>query len=815
MSVLQLMVVLFIQPPRAPWGDPGLVRFSLIEGFEYPDSKAARAEWRPQGNSPPVEVVPHRTEFGSTALKLPCPFPQVSDRCYWDKEVRLDLSKFDEFRFSIYVDKPEALSSFTLYFRSGNGWFRFGVPVRRGWNTVRLRRGTAGVEEEPSGWDRIDGIRLSAWKRLDTEATVLVDDLLAVEHDVVVVLGDLTLKARSPESRAVLDCAERISRLLETAGIEFGLLTDTDVEAGALKGRKLAIFAYSPNMSEREVDQIGQFVEGGGKAIVFYSLPDRLASLLGLRKLGYTRPERPGEFAKIKFKRGPLEGLPEEIVQNSWNIEAVEPKREDALVVGYWADPEGRPTGRAAVVLSQSGAFVTHILTAGDEQRKGQFLVALMGALLPEVWREAARGAIEALGKVGGLAGIEGLVDFVCLSAPKVPNGQRALRRLNEGLAMRGEALRALEEGRFVKAFTIAKGARRMLGEAFLFALPSRRREFRAVWCHSAYGVPGMTWDEATRLLKESGFCAVFPNMLWGGRAYYPSEVLPVMPEVKERGDAIAQCLEACRKYGLEIHVWKVNWNLLGAPDWFVEKLRKEGRLQVDSEGKEVLWLCPSNPENFKLELESMLEVVRKYPVDGIHFDYIRYPHGNACYCQGCKRRFEEWLGRKVENWPQDVASGPLADKYREWRRLQITRLVEAVSREARKVRPGIKVSAAVFRNWPQCRESVGQDWALWVERGYLDFVCPMNYTADDADFELHAKIHAEAVGGRVPLIEGIGASAPGLPPEQVARQVEIARKVGADGFIIFNFDTNLAEQVLPALRKGVTALDPEWSWSR
>ena len=34
----------------------------------------------------------------------------------------------------------------------------------------------------------------------------------------------------------------------------------------------------------------------------------------------------------------------------------------------------------------------------------------------------------------------------------------------------------------------------------------------------------------------------------------------------------------------------------------------------------------PLHPQNFQLELDSMLEVARKYPVDGLHFDYIRYP---------------------------------------------------------------------------------------------------------------------------------------------------------------------------------------------
>ena len=93
-----------------------------------------------------------------------------------------------------------------------------------------------------------------------------------------------------------------------------------------------------------------------------------------------------------------------------------------------------------------------------------------------------------------------------------------------------------------------------------------------------------MDWDAAIRRLAENGFTAILPNMLWGGVAFYPSAVLPVAPEVATRGDQIAQCLAACRKHGVQIHVWKVNWNLGSAPKEFVERMRREGRLQADAQ---------------------------------------------------------------------------------------------------------------------------------------------------------------------------------------------------------------------------------------
>ena len=73
--------------------------------------------------------------------------------------------------------------------------------------------------------------------------------------------------------------------------------------------------------------------------------------------------------------------------------------------------------------------------------------------------------------------------------------------------------------------------------------------------------------------------------------------------------------------------------------------------------------------------------------------------------------------------------------------------MVKAVSEQVRRVKPKIKISAAVFRNWAVDRDGVGQDWKLWCERGYLDFVCPMDYTESDGQFDVW--VRAKSGGGQ------------------------------------------------------------------
>ena len=189
--------------------------------------------------------------------------------------------------------------------------------------------------------------------------------------------------------------------------------------------------------------------------------------------------------------------------------------------------------------------------------------------------------------------------------------------------------------------------------------------------------------------------------------------------------------------------------------------------------------------------------------MDGLHFDYIRYPHGDACYCDGCRERFQADTGVKVTEWPGEVRRpGSARDQYLDWRCRQITRLVAAVHDEAKKIKPNLKISAAVFGAYPGCRESVGQDWVAWVEAGYVDFLCPMDYNTSDTAFVGLVENQLKLVGGRVPVYPGIGAWLLGSP-DRVVGQIYHARALGAPGFTVFNLDEGAAREMLPGVGLG------------
>lgn len=792
-ALVLLLGVVLASPARAQ---------QVIDLLRFPSNEEARAAWQPMAEGPPVEALTVPLH-GRRGVKFPCDLTGTQDRGAWDRAILLNLTRADRIAFWFYVDDPsKLLGSYSLYFQSGDGWYHGHFNAEKGWQRIVLDKSQFTTEGVPFGWSKIQRIRLSAWKLKAATTFVAMDDLRAEASEIAVVLGDRT-PTDAPEWESVQASAQRVCQVLRAAGIDCGVLTDRDLEEGALVGRKVALFGLNPHMSDRELDQVEKFVAGGGRIMAFYSVPTRLLRLLGLELKEWKRQDFEGQLSRIAFEKDRVSGMPKQVEQSSWNINVVQPTSANTRVIGEWQDRDGRSTGLPAVTLSAQGAYMSHVLLLDDLPGKIRMMRAILAHFKPDLWSKSTNAALESADQVGEFTDFAAAKAFI-----RGSSREEARRRLATAEKLRNAARALAAKGSFSEAIDTALSAHQDLVAAYCAAFTPKAGEIRAVWCHAATGVPGRSWEETISELAKAGFQRIVPNMLWAGRAYYPSKVLPVDPSVATGGDQIAICLAAAKKHGLQVHVWKVNWNLQNAPSEFLARMRSQGRTQKAPDGSDIDWLCPTHPDNFTLERDSMVEVARNYAVDGLHFDYIRYPGTNGCYCSGCRERFESQFGLKVENWPADVLRGPLREKYLAFRRSHITNLVRAVSQEARKIRPGIQISAAVFSDWPYCRDSIGQDWANWVKEGLLDFVCPMNYTNSAGTIGSLVQNQVAAIEGAKPLVSGIGvtSSQSGLSPDQVARQIAAVRRSGAKGFILFNLDRSLLDDVLPLLRSGPTA---------
>lgn len=354
--------------------------------------------------------------------------------------------------------------------------------------------------------------------------------------------------------------------------------------------------------------------------------------------------------------------------------------------------------------------------------------------------------------------------------------------------------------------------------------------ELRGAWIHSPRGIQGWGWDATVKTLADHGFNALFANFSWTVSGDYPSRFSVPHPSLQQKDgtvqDLLQECLEACRKYGIQLHVWVVVCNMgEHTPESVKEALRKAGRTQRDRQGNPSDYLAPQLPENQELLRQVLTELVTQYPVDGVHLDYIRYPLGEFDCSPAAKRDFQKALGRPVEHWPQEVMpGGALRDAYRQWCRNNVTALVRVARQALDAARPEAALSAAVYGYWPGARESVAQDAAAWVEEGLVDFLCPMNYSGKPEEAAQWLRSQIQRVDGRIPLYSGL-ANYMCETPEALRQEIRDARREGAEGFVCFQLKESFAQEWLPILGQHETAQKapppqrwgtprPSWKWT-
>ena len=393
--------------------------------------------------------------------------------------------------------------------------------------------------------------------------------------------------------------------MLNGIGLTAGTLEEASLSEAQLKSHRLVILPLNPVIAPQTVRLLKNFIANGGKLFVTYTLPDTVAPLLGLRQTNWLKQEAPGHFASIQFNAPDILDMPVSIRQASWNVTVAEPTTPDTKIIGYWHNAKGESTGLPALSVGKAGVFFSHIFLPDDIQRKMQMLAALLGHLVPEFRQTFAEQAIAALTTIGHTKDFTELTQFVQQS--DVPEANEALKT---GADLMKRAHTEYDAKTYNTAITVARASRAELSKAYFLSHVSVETEGRAVWNHSGLGAYPGDWERSAKELASAGVNIVLPNMAWAGVAHYPSKILPQSKTFTQYGDQIAQCVEAAHKHGLEVHVWKITWNLEGAPKEFVEKIRAEGRTQVSSTGQALNWLCPSHPKNVLLELESSLEIV-------------------------------------------------------------------------------------------------------------------------------------------------------------------------------------------------------------
>jgi uncharacterized lipoprotein YddW (UPF0748 family) len=142
---------------------------------------------------------------------------------------------------------------------------------------------------------------------------------------------------------------------------------------------------------------------------------------------------------------------------------------------------------------------------------------------------------------------------------------------------------------------------------------------------------------------------------------------------------------------------------------------------------KKEVFLDPGNPETNRHLLKMINEITEKYDVDGIHFDYVRYPEQPDAVTD--RETYQRYGNRQNKS---------------EWRRNNINQFVYAAYDSIKSKKPWVQVSSSVvgmYDKIPAVRRShwtarsVYQDPEAWLAAGKQDFIVPMMYYSDELFF--------------------------------------------------------------------------------
>lgn len=253
--------------------------------------------------------------------------------------------------------------------------------------------------------------------------------------------------------------------------------------------------------------------------------------------------------------------------------------------------------------------------------------------------------------------------------------------------------------------------------------------------------------EEMSRLVdfaKQAGVKILFVQIYRSNQAWFPSKIADDTPyqtcRKKLSEDPLAFLIKRAHSEGIEVHAW-LNLLSLGVKKDtpFLKKYGTEILTQNLREKKTIedykidnqFFLEPGDPR-VRQDLSAMVgEIVRTYPdLDGIQFDYIRYPDvkPHYGYTKTNIERFKKATGTKAVN-EKDI-------RWNDWKRAQVTELLTGLVNTVRSLHPKMQVSSTGCMPYARAYYEAFQDWPSWVNKGLIDFVTIMNYSANPVEFE-------------------------------------------------------------------------------
>ena len=355
--------------------------------------------------------------------------------------------------------------------------------------------------------------------------------------------------------------------------------------------------------------------------------------------------------------------------------------------------------------------------------------------------------------------------------------------------------------------------------------------EFRGLWVVRHWLTDREQAMRAVRIAADARLNALLVQVRGRGDAFYRSRLAPRSESLSDpEFDPLALLVEEGHRAGLEVHAWVnvyLTWKptrqrpasprhvFLRHPEWFMRSADgiDMGRVALDGvdlvkRGVTGRFLSPGNPDVRAHLLEVIDEILDRYDVDGIHMDYVRYPNIHYDYHPAVVDAFRTRYGFDPAGRTggeadagADTVATVARNLWHQWRSEQVSLLVGQVREAIARLKPAVRLSAAVKPEVESAYMQYGQDWTGWSNGGLVDFVAPMFYkgTAEEIERQM-TEARKRVKKGR--LYAGIGVW--NQDADETVTQIEIARRTGFQGVVLFSADGFVRQKGLAGkLREG------------
>jgi len=280
--------------------------------------------------------------------------------------------------------------------------------------------------------------------------------------------------------------------------------------------------------------------------------------------------------------------------------------------------------------------------------------------------------------------------------------------------------------------------------------IPKVEREFRAVWIATVANInwpskPGLSTEEQQQealhlinFLHEHHFNAVILQVRPQCDALYQSEMEPwsyYLTGAQGKPpdpyyDPLEFWIEETHKRGMEIHAWLNPYRAhhpSGKEVTDASIVRKSPDLVVELRNG-YWWMDPGKKGTQEHATEVVLDIVRRYDVDGIHFDDYFYPYPSY-------NDNEDFPDQ--ESWEAYKSSGGKLGRA-DWRRENVNQFIRKLYGKIKKEKRHVQFGLSPFGIWrpnhPESTTGFDQyeqlyaDARLWLNKGWIDYFTPQLY---------------------------------------------------------------------------------------